>query len=135
MKATVTPFPRPLCGKPTCTFNKCWNTRPAAVQRLSRPSKLQRELVAQDVVAIDPVDRRLALPTLAAQFALDCRLALRHSSGQRQAQIKIAPHTLIVRTGEAEQCLGVRKIESALGFALRSPAKRPKVGEECAERL
>ena len=100
-------FPPGRCSYPA-------SSRPRRQQPCSgfpAPSKRQRELVAQDVVAIDPVDRRLALPTLAAQFALDCRLALRHSSGQRQAQIKIAPHTLIVRTGEAEQCLGVRKIE------------------------
>src|SRR5512140_545455 len=101
MKATVTRFPRLSCGRPTCTSNKCWSTLPAAVQQLPGASNPERELIAQDVVATNPVDSGLALPTRAAQLAVNGLPALGHGSGECRAQIKIAPHTFIVGTGEA----------------------------------
>src|SRR5579883_437672 len=70
--------------------------------QLAAASKPQRELVAQDVVATDLVDRGLALPTLAAHFPGDGLLPLGDGLGQGRAQIKIASDTLVVGTGEAE---------------------------------
>ena len=102
---------------------------------LSGASKLQRELIAKDVVAIDPVDSGFALPTLAAQLAVNVALMFSHGSGKGYAQIKIASDAFLVGTGEAKQCLGISEIEGAFDLAQWSPAKRAEVGKQPAERL
>lgn len=77
----------------------------------ARESVGELQLVAQDVVAMDRVDRGLVLPALAGQLAADGGAFLGDRAGEFLGQIKIAPDAFIVGTSETEHRLGVLEVD------------------------
>jgi len=96
---------------------------------------VQRELVAEDVMAVFLVHGRLAAPALAGHFAGDRRFSVGDRLGQHGAQVEIAAYTLLVHTVHEEHGLCVFEVGLELDLAVAGDALRVEVAGLEDERL
>jgi len=83
---------------------------------------LKVELIAQNVVAADPVDGGLALPTLAADLPRHAVLMGGNRVGKVLAQVEITADALVVVAIEAEDGFGVRQVDGVFDLAVFADA-------------
>jgi hypothetical protein len=93
------------------------------------------QLVAQDVVATDRVDRGLVLPALTVQFAGDCGALFGNRAGKFLGQIKITPDAFFVGTSEAEHGLGVIEVDHVVKLTVRGETLGVVIPEVYDQRL
>ena len=100
-----------------------------------RDSVSEPQLVAQDVVAMDGVDRGLVLPALAGHHAADGGALFGNRAGKFLGQIKITPDAFLVGTSEAEHGLGVIEVDHVVKLTVRGETFGVVIPEVYDQRL
>ena len=96
---------------------------------------IQYELVSQQLVAMDFVDCVLRKPALAGKLARYTGLAGGHRLGDHLAEVEIAADTLRIGTIQAEDGLGVLRIDSVSDRMVASQPLRREMAEFYGEGL
>ena len=96
---------------------------------------LEGEFIPKDIVARNSINGGLAEPALADHFAGNRGLMRRRCAGESFTQVKIAADTFRVMAIQAEDGLGIVRIDSVFHLAVSRGARRAEIGKFNGQRF